>query len=222
MRYLAGIPCLYGPEHTKEAIDSIIDKEDVDVLIIDNGADASVKAMLEEYKDRLNLAIIQNPENIYVNPAWNQILEFFIKRPIYDYLLIMNSDLVLHKDWEDVLDKYLSRYPEIIPIPIISDDRNILKREIELKFDYTQVYEGTPGVLIILNKTHAQSIYPIPETIKVWFGDNWIYEGLRKLNYSTIVLNNLLSFHSGSQTVERVKGVSQIIEQDKIEWEKLK
>jgi hypothetical protein len=81
---------------------------------------------------------------------------------------------------------------------------------------------GTPGVLICLNKTHANLVYPIPETLKVWFGDNWIYDGLRGVGYKTIIVNNLITYHSGSQNVSKVKGISEIIEQDKIEWEKLK
>ena len=59
-------------------------------------------------------------------------------------------------------------------------------------------------------------IYPIPETLKVWFVDNWIFDGLRKLGYKTLVLKNLLTYHSWSQTVSKVKGISEIIEQDKL------
>jgi hypothetical protein len=219
MRYLVGIPCLYGAEHCKEAIESVVHEPNVDVLLIDNGAEQRVKELFTRYQAKKNVTIIRNEVNIYVNPAWNQIISHFLKSN-YDYLLIMNSDLILQKDWNKVLDYYFSEYPNIIPIPTIGNDSKM--GEVSLNFDYIEVSGGTPGVLIILNKKHAELIYPIPETLKVWFGDNWIYEGLRKLGYKTLVLKNLLSYHSWSYTVSRVKGISEIIEQDKIEWEKLK
>jgi GT2 family glycosyltransferase len=107
MKYLVGIPCLYGAGHTKEAIESVVNKPGVDLLLIDNGAEQSVKEVLHSYSNRLNVKIIINPVNIYVNPAWNQILNHFLNNK-YDYLLIMNSDLILHKDWKNILDAYLN------------------------------------------------------------------------------------------------------------------
>ncbi len=218
MKYLVGIPMLYGAEHCKQAIESVVHKENVDILLIDNGAEQRVKDLIEYYSTNRNVTVIQNQENIYVNPAWNQIINHFLKND-YDYLLIMNSDLVLQKDWKLVLDKYFSRYPDMIPLPVIGNNSNM--PEVNLNFDYTEVFEGTPGVLIIINRKHAELCYPIPETIKIWFGDNWCYDGLRKLGYRTFVLNNLLSYHTWSQTVQKVKNASEIIEQDKIEWAKL-
>jgi hypothetical protein len=220
MKYLVGIPCLYGAGHTKEAIESVVNKPGVDLLLIDNGAEQSVKDVLHSYSNRLNVKIINNPVNIYVNPAWNQILNHFLNNK-YDYLLIMNSDLILHKDWKNILDAYLNEYPNNIPIPYISTNKADLNRNTDIHSSI-EVVAGTPGVLICLNKAHANLVYPIPGTLKVWFGDNWIYDGLRGVGYKTIIVNNLITYHSGSQNVSKAKGISEIIEQDKIEWEKLK
>lgn len=222
MRYLVGIPCLFGAEHTQEAIESVVNNANTDVLLIDNGAETGVKYVIDKYvNSKTNVFVINNKENIYVNPAWNQIINFFLNND-YDYLLIMNSDLILQKDWKQVLDFYLEKYPELIPVPVISHDKSILKSQVDIEFNYGEVFSSTAGVCIVLSKEMANKIYPIPEQLKVWFGDNWIYDGLRKLGYRTFVLNNFISYHSGSQNVSRVKGISEIIEQDKIEWEKLK
>lgn len=221
MKYLIGIPCLYGAGHTIEAIRSVIHANDTDLILIDNGAERDVSEVLVKFAaQNKNVGIIRNQENIYVNPAWNQIIKYFLGSNS-DYLMIMNSDLVLHKNWKNVLDNHFENYSEIIPVPVISNNRNILD-SCHMEGNKTEVFEGTPGVLIILNKVQANLIYPIPNSIKVWFGDNWIYEGLRKLGYKTVVLNSLLTYHSGSQNVSKVEGIGNIIEQDKIEWEKLK
>lgn len=221
MKYLVGMPCLFGYEHTKEAIESVVHKQDVDVLLIDNGAEQKVKELLiNNYSIKQNVTVLSNKENIYVNPAWNQIMDFFLGS-YCDYLLIMNSDLTLQTNWKNALDAHLTKYHLDIPVPVISNDRKILNEREVNDNGLTFVFEGTPGVLIVLSKEHVKKVYPIPETIKVWFGDNWIYEGLRKLGYKTVVLSSLLSYHSGSQNVSKVQGISEIIEIDKLEWAKL-
>jgi GT2 family glycosyltransferase len=219
MKCLIGMPCLYGPGHTKEAIESIIHKKDTTVLLIDNGAERSVKELISGYAKRENVIVISNSENIYVNPAWNQIINHFLGSE-FDCLVIMNSDLTLHDKWKEVIDKHFESNNSI-PVPIISNNKEALSQKLQVG-ETIEVFEGTPGVLIVLNKEQAKLIYPIPETIKVWFGDNWIYEGLRRAGHKTVVLTNLISYHSASQNVSRVEGISRIIEQDKIEWEKLK
>lgn len=234
MKVLVGIPVLYGPQHCREAIESVIDNENVTVLVIDNGSGPDMIDMLSSfpvsnYKGKLT--IIRNPENVYVNPAWNQILDVFLNgfpamhgfprvQGGFDQLVIMNSDLVMCKYWYEVLKKHLTLFPQNIPVPHITTNKNELYI-VNKTQEVTHVFEGTPGVFICLNQEHAALINPIPESIKVWFGDNWIYEGLRKRGYSTVVLSNLVAYHSGSQTVSRVPGISELIEQDKIEWEKL-
>lgn len=220
-RYMIGIPCLLGAGHTKEAIESVVNHPDTFVLLIDNGAEQAVKDVLGEYEDRDNVHVIHNPVNVYVNPAWNQILEFFLGG-IADYLLIMNSDLILHKKWKKVLDLTYQEFPDMIPVPVISSDKGILNTPIATYSSYTHIMEGPAGVLIILNKKHAQLVYPIPASIRVWFGDNWIFDRLRNHHYKTLILDNLLTYHSGSQNVSKVPGIAEIIEEDKRAWEFIK
>lgn len=219
MKYLVGIPCLYGAGHTKKAIESVAGKANVDIVLIDNGAEPAVKSLLGVYECRDNVTVIRNEENIFVNPAWNQIIKHFIDHPEYDYLLIMNSDLILQKDWNLLLDLYFENYPDIIPLPVILNDSTVHGMNINLTLQHEQVFEGTPGVLIILNKKHVKIVYPIPSYIKVWFGDNWIFDILRVVGYQTVIAKNLLSYHAWSQNVSKVEGIHDIIENDKSEWE---
>lgn len=199
MKILVGIPCLFGAAHTKESIDSVINE--AAVLLIDNGAEKSVKDVISKY----NCHKIHNKDNLFVNPAWNQIISFFLNSD-YDSLVIMNSDLIMNKGWSDVLK---SVEEDIIAVPNMG-----------AAAQDSEVYSGTPGVFIHLNKTQARIIYPITSCIKVWYGDNWVYEILRSLGYKTVVYHKLIAthYHSGSQNVSRVKGISEIIEEDKRQW----
>ena len=225
MQYLVGIPCLYGAEHTKESIESVVHKENVDVLLINNGAEDSVKKVINFYnKNKENVSIVNFPENIYVNPAWNYIIDFFLTiRDKYNYLCIMNSDIIMQKQWNEVLN-YLyktTNYNDVL-IPTQLQDKTLVDKDINIKDSRFQgVFSGTAGVCILLSRKQAEIIYPIPDYIKVWWGDYWIYNILRKLGYNTFVVSNLLAYHwsGGSQTIQKIPGISALIEEDKVQWE---
>lgn len=202
MKILVGIPCLYNADATKEAIDSIIDK--AKVVLVDNNAEQPVKDVIYSYPYAV---VLTNRENIFVNPAWNQIMKFFLLTD-YTHLIIMNSDLVMQPGWYENLRSFLTNHPDMIPIPVINGEPGE---------GFTIVHEGTPGVFICLNRKQVGKVYPIPDYIKIWFGDNWIYEILR-VKYKTVILNNLVAKHYHSQSVSRLPGISEMIEEDKLQW----
>ncbi len=210
-KILIGIPMLYGPEHCRECLESVIYKKDVDVLVIDNGAEKRVKDMLLDYVHLPNFHIIINPENIYVNPAWNQIMQFFLKID-YKHLIIMNSDLIMHEDWDIVFRKRVST----VVLPVIVD--NFYKVDVESQKGVF-VFSGTPGVFITMNRKQVELVYPIPSEILVWFGDLWIFTILREKGHHTFIPESLLAKHYWSSTVSKVDGISEIIEKDKLAWE---
>ena len=219
MRILIGMPCLFGSDHTRMAIESVIDAPMTDLLMIDNGAPQDVKSIINFYHSRTDVHIISNEKNIYVNPAWNQIMKFFLEWKQYDYLIIMNSDLIMQDDWYQALQLFYSKEENKnkIPVPIVSD--NIHVKDID-DTDFWKLTGGIAGVFIVLPRKVVELCYPIPESIKIWFGDNWIYDIARKNGFECGVLNNLraMHYHNGSQNVGRVEGISELIENDKLAW----
>lgn len=224
MKILVVIPCLYGPDHTREAIESLINKPDVDVLLIDNGAEDSVKSSLNYYylAHKSCCELIQNKNNIYVNPAWQQGINYFLKHPEYSHIIIMNSDLIMQNDWANIVKNIWSNDPDAIIIPQNTQDKNFRFDVPKETTELLQVHEGTPGVFITMNRKQAEIINPIPSELKIWFGDNWIFEILRGCGYKTLIPNNLWSYHYWSQNVQKVAGISEMIEEDKRQWEIVK
>lgn len=215
MKILVAIPFLFGAEHSRLCIESIIDS-DVDLLLIDNGAAQDVKNVLNHYHSRKNVVIKSFPENIFVNPAWNYAMEFF-RATDHDYLIIMNSDLIMQKDWFEVLKNRLIENPNEITLPIISDGLFYVNPNYQIGQEVTS---GTPGVFILMNWKQVEMVYPIPSEIKVWFGDQFIFTVLRELGFKTVIAPNLYAqhYHNGSQNVSRVAGISELIEADKLAW----
>lgn len=225
MKILVAIPVLYHGHIFDECVQSVLNNTilkgvDVDLLIGDNGSPADVKAVIQKYWTNPRMKIIIEPTNIYVNPIWNKFMQFFLANDEYDYLIIMNSDLILQKNWAEVCKNYWEVFPDEILIPKVAQDRNLLLRDENTSVTPAQeVHAGTAGVFITLNRKQCQMVYPIPEEILVWFGDQWIYEILRT-KYKTVIPENLIAyhFHGGSQTVGTTNGISQIIEDDKANW----
>lgn len=215
-KILIGIPVVTGAVHCKAAIDSV--KNGADVLVIDNGADEEVKLLLNSYAEDERINVSVNPKNIYVNPAWNQIIAYFITHPEYDRLIIMNSDLSMGYLWDSVCRAQWDKDKDAILVPVINANEQIPPAPYLL--DAQIVTEGTPGVFITLTRKQANIVYPIPETLKIWFGDNWIFSILRGCGYKTIIPPNLNTTTQWSQTIKRVPEAAEIIEQDKIEWPK--
>jgi glycosyltransferase involved in cell wall biosynthesis len=220
IKILCGIPVITGADHCRKAFDSVLNQENIELLIIDNNAEPEVKALIKEYSDRYNVHITVNPKNIYVNPSWNQIMNYFSWYSDAQYLVIMNSDLVMQNDWSNICREWWANQPDHLLLPIITDE---LPTKIHMVEQIgNQVDSGTPGVFITLNRDQVKLVNPIPREIKIWFGDNVIFDTLRRLKYVTVIPECLLASHTWSSTISRVPEAYEIIEQDKIAWELIK
>lgn len=200
-RILVAIPVLYNGETCLKAFKSVI--QEADLLIIDNNSEIDVKQAIKQiWYEYPNVKVIQNQENVYVNKAWSQILEYFLDSQ-YDQLVIMNSDLIMSAGWSKHLEDGISAIPSD---GTLKDDRI--------------AFCGTAGVAINLNKEMARLVYPIPETIRIWHGDEFIYQKIRKAGYKTIVKADMIAhhWHGGSQTCQKLKNFQEIIDQDKLAW----
>ncbi len=222
IKMLICVPAVNNAAVTKEMLDSIVNQP-VDILLAQNGADKDIKDMFHWYwtENPFKIKIIDEPVNIGVNPIWNKFLKYFISRPEYTHIGILNSDVIVHQDFLKVIEPIMEP-DNTIPLPVEVD-----KEKIFVPLDDTRcennitVGGGVPGTFIILNRFQAELVTPIPESIKIWFGDNWIYDICRGVGFKTKVIEKFMTFHHGSQTVQTVKGVHEQIEKDKKNWELL-
>jgi hypothetical protein len=219
-KYLVGIPVLFGVDHTREAIESCI-HEQSDVLIVDNNAPEPVKNVIKEFDGKVIVKV--NNQNEFVNPAWNYILQYFLSYKEYTHVVLFNSDAILPPNWPLELDKFYKRFGNMgIPVPYETLDKRFAWQEQDIKvpIKYELIEGGIRGTCIILTRKQVEYIYPIPDGIKVWFGDNWIYEILRKIECVTWMLYNITVYHALSQNIINVPEAIHQIEEDK-EWWKL-
>jgi hypothetical protein len=219
MRLLITIPCLTNGVVLRECVEQVLHKRGITLLLLDNGATDDVKEAIQFYSQYPQVIVKSNPENVFVNPAWNFFIEFFIAGD-YDRLLILNSDLTMNVNW---FNKALFIWEFIgadyIIVPTISNDKTKMFEEPSPGNQIKVIpHTGVAGVFITLTKDQAKTVYPIPREIKVWFGDTWIYTILGELGVIFVTTANILAFHHTSTSITSTDGIREIIEQDKLEW----
>lgn len=199
---MVGIPVIYCEECVKLCLESLRE-QDSHVFIVDNDSTSEIKKMIESYPK------LVNDRNLYVNPAWNQIMKYFLDSN-YEKLIILNSDMILNNDVIEKISAINIDEDLSIVLPNVSDhDMNEGSLEIEW---------GYPGIMIVLTQKMAKLVYPIPESLKIWFGDDWIYRRLIKNGYKLRIYYDIKAHHSGSRSIVSLKEASEIIEQDKLNW----
>jgi GT2 family glycosyltransferase len=228
------IPCFNQIDYTRRTIDSIMknsSKHHCRFIFVDNG---STDGTSEYLMGILNSTTITNPENMYVNYAWNQGVEL-ADNP---FVCILNNDVEVAKDWLDpVEDAFLSREKEWY-VPLANYDTcwhnipcyNELKRYETLddfylyKPQHEILYLDRPisGICMFFRTKDVKKVFPIPSCLKIWYGDFYIYRMLKNLDIKLHVLLDSALFHFCSRTVRSSPSLEPLLEEDMKQWKKLR
>lgn len=218
-KWLIFIPVVKNQHVLSEAVDQILWKRDIHLIILLNGADKEVcDTVYEKYAIYPQVTVWNQDVNSFVTNAWNSAINHFLNSPEYDRLFIMNSDLTLQCDWDLILRMIWEEYPNIILTPKVIDDKTKMYEHIQVNITKLSYSNNPAGIFIALNKKMAELVYPIPSEIRIWFNDSYLYQLLEASGYEIMIPDNLLAFHHVSTTIHRVEGALEIIEQDKIAW----
>jgi len=181
------IPTLWKTSGLKERLLNISNVESVgEIILIDNSETP------EDIQNIDKLKHIKEYENTYVNPAWNK----GARLAKYDKLCFVNDDV----------DFDLNIFETILPL--ITEDKGMIGLA---EFHGAGVWEDEPGAdysrpsdkrgdrgykthILEINERkpgygcfffmHKKSYVQIPEDIKIWYGDDWLFYKSGKQNYS--------------------------------------
>ena len=187
------------------------------ILLFDNGSDPSIENIANKFGIRYHRERL----NIYVNPAWNYI---FTMEDCH-YLTLLNNDcfILTPSYFEDILP-----HMEKNKFGISScKTRNIacLKNSNFKSNDYfyfpnevkTLIYNNharRQGWLMTMNlKIYKKMEYLIPNYLKIWYGDDWIWSQFIKNNIKTAVYKNRYAVHIKSSSISS-KALQEIVKTD--------
>jgi hypothetical protein len=163
-KYTIVIPTLWKSNRTKNLINDLRECDYVDeIIIIDN---TSTEEMDIQHTNKVRM--VSKGENIYVNPAWNWGIELAKN----ECIALCNDDINFDPNIFGLINENILTYSGIIGM----GEGNYKDPIDEANGPYIDVWQ--PGVndwgwgcLILLKKSHW---LPIPNDIKIWYGDNII------------------------------------------------
>ena len=179
------------------------------VLLFDNGSEPS----FEKITNKLGIRYHREKENLYVNPAWNKIFQM----ENCEYLTLLNNDCYILSPnyFQDILPNMARN-----SIGISScKTKNIyqLKNNNFNTKDYFFFPKETTSInfnnnarrqgwLMTLNLQMYKSLeFLIPDYLKLWYGDDWIWGQFLKHNINTAVYENRYAVHIKSSTISSEK-----------------
>jgi hypothetical protein len=162
-KYTVVIPTLWKSKRTEQLIRDLNECEFVDeIIIIDN---TNTDEWDRTYK---KIRSVSKGKNIYVNPAWNWGIELAKN----ECIALCNDDINFDPNIFGVITENTLMYSGIVGM----GEGNYKDPIDEERGPYIDVWQ--PGVndwgwgcLILLKKSHW---LPIPNDIKIWYGDNII------------------------------------------------
>lgn len=202
MKLLVGIPAFRIACQLRKCLDSIL-AAPATVVVVDNNADADVKDVIRDYGDRVD--VIRHEQNEFCNGGWNAAMELGLAGD-FDMIGLGSSDATLLPGWYDGIERRLRTRHKEVWIPSL--------RPASRDEEVTSV----AGYFSFLPRTAAELVYPIPSTLKHWFGDQYMFEKLRAAGWKTIVANDVRATHQQGSVTCRTPEAEQRIEDDKAAW----
>ncbi|MDO4918811.1 glycosyltransferase family 2 protein [Kocuria sp.] len=117
---------------------------------------------------RENVRVLQQEQNIFVNPAWN----LGVREAVADHIALINDDVLFDPVVLDIAAEF-----------VLKPRRGILG----LEGTFINRQQATPAKLRIAGRDHISSSFgmfmclrkenyvPVPEDLLVWCGDDWLF-----------------------------------------------
>ena len=221
-RVFLGVPCFAeDPDLLARALGSFMEP-DVRVVAVDNGATPSVQAVLTELAEASADAIevIHNAANVYVNPAWNQLAARFLESDA-EVLVLANADLVASPGWSQSLLARLDQARGALEFWVgcgVAGADAVLGAPISAAVS-TDPARHTAGAFFALPREAVAIALPIPDDLRVWYGDTWVQETLAAAGFTMVTLEGIRAWHAGAVSSRQLPDLDALVRADKERWQ---
>ncbi len=148
-------------------IDDASDKETADFIM-----SLDVDKSFEQCK---RLTIVKNFKQEWVNHNWNTGVELAKG----DFIAILNSDIVVSENWDRYLASGLLRHTVTCPWEHTKNHPELYTLDPKIEKHFPHMIKGA---CFMFKAEDKDKLFPIPEELKHWCGDNWIADQAEKLN----------------------------------------
>lgn len=209
------------PDIFKTLLDTLEKEEPVkEIIIIDNSGNHADGCLIEDLCYKYNKTRIYFvAENIYVNPAWN----YGVSLAKYDYIALLNDDIIIPENtftilaqapWEQI--GITGAYQGSIK-PIDNLDKFYIDK---INFFPIDTRWNCFGVFMVM---HRDRYVTIPEELKIWCGDDFLFHINRVRGKHNYMMNFPLKTDTSATPVkEKTSVTSDLPEFDVIKQKDLK
>lgn len=165
------------------------------IMIVDNGSQDDTEQAVKSFPG-LPIEYIKLEKNIGVNMAWN----YLFAETDADIVSVLNNDLILNRRFfEKVLSAFENKDCWVVTPATVNylhemDPKNPPN---ENRVIPTQV---TDGWAFSIRTELVDKMGLLPEDLRIYFGDNIIYEFARLVNKETVMMLDNPVYHYGYQT----------------------
>jgi len=170
-----------------------------EVIVIDNTLEGG--NIQEEIS---KLIYIEEKQNTFVNPAWNKGTAI----SKYDKLMFLNDDVITDFSLIDKVYDHITEDKGMIGLGEGCWENTGEVFEIKLTYEQRLAY----ACLFFM---HKKSYINIPEDLKVWYGDNWLFEKTGKQPYK--IVNWKVGGYI-SATIFNVPKIFSVAKEDEAVW----
>jgi len=164
--------------------------------------------------------IMRNEGNESLSKCWNQVLEEALKHDP-ELVCLTNNDILVGPGWLDGIvaqekkgDKAYWLPNGALPFPRFED-------HVRSRVKTGRTYKGRAGWCLFFRPEAVKEFLPIPEELRLWYGDDFIHWKLKQAGYECLTVDDCCAYHFGSKTVETVGKIQHIIDADKVVYNRI-
>ena len=181
-----------------------------EIIIVDDCGTDDYKGLVKKYSE-LNVRYIRNDTNIGVNASWNKGIE----NSIYTIISILNNDILINKYFFKKIVETMA--DETIGLCVPNTIRHKSFNDIDDKPDLTEL-EQREGWAFTIRKEIISTYGYIPNRIKYFYGDDYLFLSSKKMNYKNVKITNNTIFHYGGATIGNATKQKPLLTKDKHNW----
>lgn len=187
-----------------------------EIIIIDDGS-----SEVELSKGITGVDVFKKNIGVGVNSAWNYGASF----ARYNYICWVNNDVLFTKNWDIPLMEALNNDVWIVS-PYHTYGKGIPEDFPAGKGKKGNMDGNTSGLpflgsCFMMKKENWERVGPIDNRLKLWAGDNYIYESIKHdFGRWALEVPNSYIHHFGSQTIDR-EGIADSLKEDMKEFDKI-
>jgi GT2 family glycosyltransferase len=188
-------------------------------FVLDNGSSDGSWEWLNGMKVTPRV-LIRNEGNESLSKCWNRVLQAGLDHGA-DLLCLANNDIIVGPGWLDAIVKEEKKGDKAYWLPNGSLDGNHLDQQARDRVKTGKTYPGRAGWCMFFRKETVQEFLPIPEELRLWYGDDFIHWKLKQAGYSMLVVDDCCCYHYGSKTVQTIGAIQHIIDADKATYNRI-